>query len=583
MPTPPTDAWGERLPRHLGLWSVIAVLVGSTIGSGIFRVPAGVAARLEDPGPVVLAWVIGGLIALCGALTLAELAGALPRSGGVFAYLLEAFGPLPAFLFGWSELTVIRAAALGAIATIFAEYFGYFVPLTPNQVQYLAAAAIVVIGFLNWLGVRNAAAFMNLVTALKYGALAGLTLLAFTAGQGSVSHFTPAWTGGLSLSLLGTALISIMWTYDGWADASFMGGEVKDPGRTLPLALIIGTGAIVVLYLLLNFAYIYLVPLPEMAQSPLIAATAAGRIGLFGGAGGAVVSGVVMISAIGALTGSMMTGPRIFFAMADRGLFFRTIARVSPRFQSPSVAIWLATVLGVVYVLFNDFQQLADKFILGIWPFYALAVASVFVLRRTRPDLVRPYRTWGYPVVPVLFLLASLGMVVNALWTDPLNTGVTFAIILAGIPVYLVWRGRGGALAGGTASLGVLAALLGCGDSGAGPATGDIAGVWDTRVENIRAATGAEAITCSATWAMTIAPPAATLSSDAMYRCDNGYSTPLQHRALSLVVTREGSRVTFVAGTSLDTFATAELVEDSLMVGTTGEQFYAGGELTARR
>jgi amino acid transporter len=232
-----------------------------------------------------------------------------------------------------------------------------------------------------------------------------------------------------------------MWTYDGWADLSFMGGEVKDPGRTLPLALILGTSAIVVVYLLLNFAYIYLVPLAEMARAPLIAAAAAERITVFGTAGGAVISGVVMVSCLGALTGSMMTGPRIFFAMADRGLFFRAIARVSPRFQSPSTAIGLATVLGVVYVLLNDFQQLADKFILGIWPFYALAVAAVFVLRRTRPDLERPYRTWGYPVVPLLFLAASLGMVVNALVTDPANTGFTFGIILLGVPVYYAWRG----------------------------------------------------------------------------------------------------------------------------------------------
>ncbi len=445
MPTTSADAWGERLPRHLGLWSAIAVLVGSTIGSGIFRVPAGVAERLQEPGPVMLAWVIGGAIALFGALTLAELAAALPRSGGVFAYLLEGFGPLPAFLFGWSELTVIRASALGAISTIFAEYLGYFLRLTPSQVQYVAAVAILLVGFLNYVGVRSAARFMNVITALKYGALAGLVLLAFTAGQGSLSHFTPAWTGGLQLSLLGTALISIMWTYDGWADLSFMGGEVKDPGRTLPLALILGTISIVVVYLLLNFAYIYLVPLAEMAASPLIAATAAERITVFAGAGGAVISGVVMVSCLGALTGSMMTGPRVFFAMADRGLFFRSIARVSPRYQSPSVAIWFATALGVVYVLFNDFQQLADKFILGIWPFYALAVAAVFVLRRTRPDLERPYHTWGYPVVPLLFLLASVGMVVNALWTDPVNTGITFGIILTGVPVYLVWRARGGA------------------------------------------------------------------------------------------------------------------------------------------
>jgi amino acid transporter len=184
---------------------------------------------------------------------------------------------------------------------------------------------------------------------------------------------------------------------------------------------------------------VYLLPLPDMARSKLVAATAAERIPLLGN-GGALVSALVMVSCFGALNASMMVGSRIFFAMADRGLFFRGVARVSPRFSTPSVAIWLATALGVVYVLLNDFQQLADKFILGIWPFYALAVAGVYVLRRTRPELPRPYRTVGYPVVPALFLLASVGMVVNALVTDPVNTGVTFAIIAAGIPVFFVWQ-----------------------------------------------------------------------------------------------------------------------------------------------
>jgi amino acid transporter len=437
---PERDAWGERLPRHLGLWSAVAVLIGSTIGSGIFRVPASVAERLQSPGPVLLAWIIGGVIALFGALTLAELAGALPRSGGVFAYILEAFGPMPAFLFGWSELTVIRASALGAIATIFAEYMGRFIPLTPMQVRWVAAGAVISVGVLNYVGVNRAAMLMNLATVAKYGALAALVLLAFLAGEGSAAHFSPAWSSGVNLSLIATALIAIMWTYDGWADLSFMGGEVKNPGRTLPMALIVGTAGILLIYLLLNVAYIYLVPLPEMARSPLIAATAAERIPVLGRFAGSIISGVVMLSCFSTLIGSMMTGPRIFFAMADRGLFFRSIARVSPRFQSPSVAIWLATLLGVIYVLLNDFQQLADKFILGIWPFYALAVGAVFVLRRTQPGLLRPYRTWGYPVIPVLFLLASVGMVINALWTDPVNTGITFAIILAGVPAYLAWR-----------------------------------------------------------------------------------------------------------------------------------------------
>ena len=441
MQTPERDAWGESLPRRLGLMSAVGVLVGSTIGSGIFRVPAGVAARITEPGPFLLAWALGGAIALCGALTYAELAAAMPRSGGVFAYILEAFGPLPAFLFGWSALAVIRAAALGAISTIFAEYLGYFIPLTPSQVQYVAAGAIVLVGLFNYFGVNIAAVMVNFTTVLKYGALIALAGLAFLVGQGSAAHFVPAWTGGVRLSVMGTALISIMWTYDGWADLAYVGGEVRDPARTLPRALLLGTMAIVVIYLCVNLAYLYLVPLPEMAGSALIAATAADRIPLFGRTGGgAVISAVVMISTFSALLGSMMTAPRIFFAMADRGLFFKVIARISPTRKSPSVAILLTCTLGVVYVLLNDFQQLADKFILGIWPFYALAVGAVFVLRRTRPDLVRPYRTWGYPVVPLLFLGASLGIILNALWTDPVNTGITFGIILVGIPVYYGWR-----------------------------------------------------------------------------------------------------------------------------------------------
>lgn len=442
MTAAPADRWGERLPRQIGLLNAIAVLVGVTIGSGIFRVPATVAAQLHDPGPVILCWILGGAVALFGALTIAELAAALPRSGGIFAYLLESFGPLPAFMFGWTELVVIRASALGATSTIFAEYLGFFVPLSPAQVRYVAAAAIIVIGAMNYVGVRRAAAVMTAATAAKYAAVMALGLLAFTASPSGAARFTPAWGSGLHLSLLATALIPVMWTYDGWADLSFMGGEVKDPQRTLPLALILGTLCVMLVYLVINVGFMYLLPLPQMAQSKLIAASAAGHIPLFGGSGAAIIAAVVLVSTFSGLNGSMMTGPRIFFAMADRGLFFRSVARVSPRFQTPSIAIWLATALGVIYVLQNDFAQLADKFILGIWPFYALAVAGVFVLRRRRPELERPYRVLGYPAVPALFLLPSLGMVVNALVTDPLNTGVTLAIIAAGVPAYFLWTLR---------------------------------------------------------------------------------------------------------------------------------------------
>ena len=435
------DAWGERMPRSVGLLNAVAVSIGITIGSGIFRVPATVAGLLHDPGSVILCWVLGAVMALCGALTFAELAGALPRSGGMFAYILEGFGPVPAFLFGWAELTVVRAAALGAIATIFAEYLGYFIPLTAFAVREVAALTIVAVGVLNYVGVRRAAAVLSVTTYAKFAALIALGVLACTASGASVAHFVPFWSGAMSLSLVATALIPVMWTYDGWADVALVGGEVSDPQRNLPRALIAGSASVALVYLLVNVAFIYVLPLPEMASSKLIATTVATRIPLLAGAGAGLIAGLVMLATFSGLNASLMVGARIFFAMGDRGLLFRAVARVSPRFDSPSVAIWLCTALGVVYVLQNDFAQLADKFILGIWPFYALTVAAVFVLRRRRPELPRPYRVWGYPVVPAVFLLASAGMVANALVTDPVNTGVTLLIIAAGLPVYWL-RGR---------------------------------------------------------------------------------------------------------------------------------------------
>jgi len=432
------------MPRSVSFPQVVALSVGITIGSGIFRVPATVAGELQFPGPMLLCWVLGGVIAVCGALSVAELAGALPRSGGVFAYLLEAYGPMPAFLFGWTELVVIRASALGAIATIFAEYLGYFVPLVAVHVRIAAACAVALIGAINYVGVQRAAAVLSATTAVKYAVLLGLGLLAFTARGGSAAHFVPAWPARAPWSALATALILVMWTYDGWADAAFVAGEVKDPQRNLPLALITGAVCVIVAYLVVNVGFLYALAPQTMADSKLVASTVAARIPLLGGVGAAVVAAAVVISAFSGLNASMLAGSRIFYAMADRGLFFRVAARVSPRFDSPSVAIWLATVLGVAYVLFNDFAELADKFILGIWPFYTLTVAAVFVLRARRPELPRPYRVWGYPIVPAVFLIASLYMVLNALLTDPRNTGITFAIILAGVPVFWLWSSRRG-------------------------------------------------------------------------------------------------------------------------------------------
>jgi amino acid transporter len=340
---------------------------------------------------------------------------------------------------------VIRASALGGIATVFAEYLAYFTGQTGMQIRVTAGVTILVVAAINYLGVRHAARVMGVATIAKYAGMVGLVVLAFTAGQGSWANFSAsAEPAPFSLSFVAAALVSIMWAYDGWADLSYIGGELKDPGRNFPLALIFGTVLIIAIYLLLNAAYIYLVPVPEMGQqgSAIIATRAAERIPLLGTAGAGVVAAIVMVSCFGTLNGSMLTNPRIFFAMADRGLFFKSVARVSPRFATPSVAIWLAALLGVAYVLFNDFQQLADRFVLGIWPFYMLAILGVFILRRKAPAQDRPYRTFGYPVVPVVFLLAALAMVVNALVTDPLNTGVTFAIIGIGAPIYYATIGR---------------------------------------------------------------------------------------------------------------------------------------------
>jgi len=430
------------MPRSLGPWGATAVVVGVTIGSGIFRVPATVAAQLHAPGPAMLCWLIGGLVSLCGALSVAELGAALPRSGGIFAYLLECFGPVPAFLYGWACLTVITPAALGATSTIFAEYLGYFLPISPAGVHYVAALTIALMGVINYIGLRRASAVMNVTTAAKVIAVIVLGLLAFTAVRAPHSASLPvaATTHVANLSLIASALIPVLWTYDGWSNLTSVGGEVSRPQTTLPIGLVFGTACVVLVYMLLNLGFWHALSASEMANSPLVAATAAARIPAIGAAGAGLVAGLVLVSSFSGLNGSMMTDPRIIYGMADRGLFFGPVARVSPRFKSPSVAIGLSVAFGCVYVLQNDFAQLADRFVLGEWPFYALCVAGVYVLRRKRPDLPRPYRAWGYPLLPALFLLASVALMGNALVTDPRDTGITLLIIAVGLPAYALWK-----------------------------------------------------------------------------------------------------------------------------------------------
>jgi amino acid transporter len=428
----------ERLPRRLGVFSAVAVLVGSTIGSGIFRVPSTVAADVGSLGAIALIWILGAVVALFGALTLAELAALFPRSGGIYVFLREAYGPLPAFLFGWTELLVIRPSALGAIAMIFATYTAALFGLGETAVRYVAGAVIIVLAAANVRSVLWGAAVENLTTVAKVIALAGVALIAFAFGDPSAGalartfSFEPNSWGGF-----GVALIAVLWAYDGWADLTFIAGEVRDPERTMPRALLLGTTLVVALYLLVNLAYLYVLPIDEMADSTLVAADAATKI--FGAVGASIISALVMLSTFGALNGSTMTGPRILYAMAEDGLFFRPISWVHAKWQTPYAAIILTSSLGVAYVSVRGFERLAGDFILGIWPFYALAVGAVFILRRRRPDLVRPYRAVGYPIVPLVFLLASALMLGNSLVQQPASTLLDFGIILIGIPVYALW------------------------------------------------------------------------------------------------------------------------------------------------
>jgi basic amino acid/polyamine antiporter, APA family len=428
------------LVRRLGLLSSIGIVVGITIGGGIFRTPAGIATRVPEPMMMLSVWVLGGLIVLCGALAFAELASSMPETGGMYVYLREGWGRPSAFLYGWAQAVLIRAAALGGISSVFGEYFmrvfGFDPAMHPQWADYLAAGAILFAAAVNIIGVQFGALFVGLSTITKFGALAALVLLSFVLGGSSGASWSnlSATTATVDAGVYGLALISVLWAYDGFADLSFASGEVKDPQRNLPRAIIIGTLAIIAIYVAANVAYLYMNPIEKVQSSRLVAADTMSS--MFGQAGASFISVVVMISTFGSLIGSMLASPRIFFAMADDGLFFKQMAAVHPRFKTPYVAILFACVLGIAMVMTQTFEQLTDTFVLAMWPFYGLSVAAIYRLRKTQPHLQRPYKVIGYPVVPAVFVAAAAYLVINALITDPKWTSITFAVVLLGLPVY---------------------------------------------------------------------------------------------------------------------------------------------------
>ncbi len=437
------------LARRIGLWSAVAVVIGSTIGSGIFRSPAGIAAKLPGPLPMLAVWAAGGVFALCGALTLAEVASALPQTGGMYVFCRDGWGRLAGFLFGWGQFSMIRAASLGAIAITFSEYFFRVTgqnPQAPDKimaVRWFAAFAIALTAGFNILGVRFAANVSNVTVLAKYGGLVFIVLVALFVGLPKTGgNFTPAVpAGSFSVAAFGLALVSTLWAFDGWADLAYNAGEVKDPQKNLPRALIGGTLLVVAIYLAANVAYLAVLPIEKIRVSKLVAADVAQVV--LGPVGAAFVSVTVMISTFGTLNTVLFTSPRVFFAMAADRLFFRPVASIHPRFGTPWISISMTAGLGIVFVLLRNFEQLADAFVTAFLPFYALAVASIFRLRK-KPGYAPSFRVPLYPVLPLVFLASVLYLLGNAI-VQPESRWSTLAVlgvVAAGVPVYYLTVGR---------------------------------------------------------------------------------------------------------------------------------------------
>lgn len=432
-----TSGASRRLPRRLGVGSSIALVVGFIIGSGIFRSPSRVALEAGNARTSLIAWSIGGVIALCGSLSLAELGAMFPRAGGVYVFLYEAYGPAVAFLKGWTYL-IIGPSAWAALAIVFAQYMRNFVLMSDLGTRLFAVGLTAILAAMGCRSLSLSAWVQSVSTWAKVAALVGMAVALFAFGHQNSREIAGTAHVSLSLKGLGLALIPVMFAYDGWNGFTAMAGEVRNPGRTIPVSLTAGVFTVAAVYVLVNLAYFSVLPLDVVQSSPQVASDAIYLIA--GRAGASVIALLVMLATFSSLNATVITDPRICFAISESGLFFRSVSRVHPRWGTPYVAILLNAALGCVYVLARSFDQLAEMFVLGLWPFLTLAVAAVVVLRWTRPELPRPYRTTAYPVLPVVFIIVSIGMMLNTLREHPISTGVSFGVVLCGLPVYWAWR-----------------------------------------------------------------------------------------------------------------------------------------------
>jgi APA family basic amino acid/polyamine antiporter len=448
------------LKRDLGVWGAAAIVVGTVIGSGIFLVPKRALLATGDPQTVFFIWIFGGLLSLAGALTYAELGAMLPHSGGEYVYLREAYGPLYSFTYGWTQMWVAKSGSVATLATAFYIALANFIPalktplftlppplgpgggpleITPGQ--FFAMFLIMALGVVNYFGVRFGGRVQVIVTFAKVALIGAVIVIGLLYTGGSVSHLrtsVPASPGGIAGFF--AALVGILWAYDGWNNVSMVSAEVKEPQKNLPRALIYGTGGVMVIYLLANAAYFYVLDAGEIARADLVPAEMMRKI--FGAGGAAAVSLVAMVSIFAALNGSILSGARVPFAMAQDGLFFRAVGKVHPEYRTPSVSILLLSAWSSVLVLSGRYDELYTYVIFASWILYGMATASVIVLRNKRPDLGRPYRTLGYPVVPVIFVLVAALLIYYTLQNSPRESILGLVFILSGLPFYWRWRRR---------------------------------------------------------------------------------------------------------------------------------------------
>ncbi len=431
----------ESLPRVVGTLGSTAIVIGTIIGSGVFLVPHNVALKVGSPASLFLVWIAGGLLALAGSLSLAELGAAMPDAGGVYIYLREAYGRLFAFLYGWASLLVIDSGSAATLAVAFGIYSGRFIPLSPLGQKLVAIGVIAVLTGINVLGARESAVVQTVFTMAKLGGLAIIVLLAvFTHVHPLAGGSGPLPTPHTTLSSFGVALIGVLWAYQGWHQLSYSAGEVRDPSRVLPISYLLGTLIVAGAYLSANWAYLHVLSFRALIANERVAAVA--MEAMTGPAGALFLSALILCSIFGALNGTVLTSPRVYFAMGKDRVFFQALGSVHRRFQTPAVAVIVLGAWAAVLVLAasGSYEQLYTYVIFAGWIFYGAAILAVIVLRRRRPDLRRPYRVVGYPLLPVLFALASLAVVGNTLATRPRESLIGTLLVLLGVPVYFMWQ-----------------------------------------------------------------------------------------------------------------------------------------------